>query len=580
MVNPLLLFSARPWARRPRGTVRRADVDIPTEIPAIDTVFLVLRRMRVPLVVLVIIFAISVAGLAIIPGQDARGNPARMTVFDAFYFISYTATTIGFGELPNAFTTAQRMWVTGSIYGSVIGWAYAIGTLFSLLQDQGFRDALALQQFRRRVRRIDEPFLLVAGYGHAGRLVCKGLDALGRRAVVLDHARERIEALAADQLSIDVPGLTGDVHDPAMLGIAGLGHPKCEGVLALDDDDDANLAVVMAANLMRPDLPVIARCGDRVVEDHMHDFAPQAVINPYDRFGGYLVLALQRPTVHQLATWLMSPPGSPLPEHHDGLATGRWIVCADGHFGDEVAADLRRAGLDVTMADPAAGDPDVTGAAGFVAGTERDTTNLSLAAHARLANPDIFLVARQKSPSSAPLLQALDLDAVFVPTELVARETLARVITPISWSFIDHVLQQSEDWAERTLAQLTERCGERGPHPLRLIVTTAEAPALVRWLGRHELTLGDVLRDPDDRERLLAAVPLVLIRGPELTYMPSLTEPLRVDDIVLIAGRSAAHDAMSATLYYDSAVEYVATGRQVPTTWLWRALRGSRSRAA
>ena len=31
-----------------------------------------------------------------------------MTLFDAFYFMSYTATTIGFGELPWPFTTAQR----------------------------------------------------------------------------------------------------------------------------------------------------------------------------------------------------------------------------------------------------------------------------------------------------------------------------------------------------------------------------------------------------------------------------------------------------------------------------------------
>ena len=35
-----------------------------------------------------------------------------MGFFDAFYFMSYTATTIGFGELPQAFNDAQRMWVT------------------------------------------------------------------------------------------------------------------------------------------------------------------------------------------------------------------------------------------------------------------------------------------------------------------------------------------------------------------------------------------------------------------------------------------------------------------------------------
>ena len=53
--------------------------------------------------------------------------------------MSYTATTIGFGELPCPFTADQRMWVTISIYLSVIGWAYAIGSLLTLIQDRAFR---------------------------------------------------------------------------------------------------------------------------------------------------------------------------------------------------------------------------------------------------------------------------------------------------------------------------------------------------------------------------------------------------------------------------------------------------------
>ena len=60
-----------------------------------------------------------------------------MGFFDAFYFMSYTASTIGFGELPHPFTEAQRLWVTISIYLTVIGWAYAIGSLLALFQEPG-----------------------------------------------------------------------------------------------------------------------------------------------------------------------------------------------------------------------------------------------------------------------------------------------------------------------------------------------------------------------------------------------------------------------------------------------------------
>ena len=40
-----------------------------------------------------------------------------------------------------------------------------------------------------------------------------------------------------------------------MLRVAGLQHPYCTGVLALTNDDEANLAVTMSAILLRPDVP-------------------------------------------------------------------------------------------------------------------------------------------------------------------------------------------------------------------------------------------------------------------------------------------------------------------------------------
>ena len=157
-----------------------------TSRKASATIFLVLRRMRAPLIVLIVIFAVSVLGLTLIPGQDAEGRPFRMGFFDAFYVMSYTASTIGFGEIPYPFTYNQRMWLTISIYLTVIGWAYAIGSLLALLQDRGFRQALALQHFTRKVARLREPFLLIVGYGRTGELLGRSLDALGRRFVVID----------------------------------------------------------------------------------------------------------------------------------------------------------------------------------------------------------------------------------------------------------------------------------------------------------------------------------------------------------------------------------------------------------
>src|SRR5690349_19327010 len=147
----------------PRRATLRASAASAARASA--SIFLVLRRMRTPLIVLIVIFAVTVLGLTLIPGQDDQGRPWHMGLFDAFYVMSYTASTIGFGEIPYAFTYNQRMWVTISIYLTVIGWAYAIGSLLALIQDRAFRQALAMQHFTRKVARLREPFLLVAGYG-------------------------------------------------------------------------------------------------------------------------------------------------------------------------------------------------------------------------------------------------------------------------------------------------------------------------------------------------------------------------------------------------------------------------------
>ena len=130
-----------------------------------NVAFLIFRRMRAPLIVLIAIYAVGVMGLVLIPGQDAEGNLWHMDFFHAFYFFSYTATTIGFGEIPYAFSDAQRLWVTLGIYLSVVAWFYSIGTLIALLQDKTFQNSLAELRFARRIRRMREPFYLVCGYG-------------------------------------------------------------------------------------------------------------------------------------------------------------------------------------------------------------------------------------------------------------------------------------------------------------------------------------------------------------------------------------------------------------------------------
>ena len=597
MGNPLLLFWYRLFATEPVRRPPRWRVPLSSSSKPSATIFLVMRRMRMPLIVLIVIFAISTLGLTLIPGQDAEGRPWRMGFFDAFYVMSYTASTIGYGEIPHPFTYNQRMWLTISIYLTVVGWAYAIGSLLALLQERGFRQALALQHFTRKVERMREPFLLIVGYGRTGELLARSLDALGRRFVVIDQDDGRIDDLDLDSYHADVPGLVADAGDPGHLGVAGLNLPSCEGVVALTDDDEANLAVVQAAALLRPELPVVTRAVSHTTAERMRAFGTPTVVNPFDRFGDHLRIALRAPASYQLMTWLESGPGAALPPRGSPPSHGHWVICGYGRFGREVTQDLQAEGLDVTVVEPsdvAEHHPDtivgygyepgvlvragIEHAVGFVAGTDNDTTNLSLIAAARRANPTLFVAARQNKAASAPLFAAIEVDSMLVPADVVAHEVYAQLSAPLMWRFLQEVPRREDAWAAAVVDRLTQLCGEQLQAVWRVRLTATEAPALRAWLGAGGARLGDLLRNPDDREEPLHAVPLLLARaaegdnGADDEIAPDDDVVLAPNDELLFVGWPSARRLLDATLLVDATREYVVHGRHVPSSWIWRKL--------
>ena len=602
MSNVLLVFWQQLFGdeeeERPRPHISwRARLGSSDQATA--SIFVIMRRMRAPFIILIVIFAISVVGLTLIPAEDPNGVPYRMSFFDAFYFMSYTASTIGFGELPFPFNANQRMWVTISIYLTVIGWAYAIGSLLSLIQDRAFRNALALQRFTRKVRRLREPFLLFAGYGQTGELLGRSFDALGQQFVVIDQSAERIESLDLVAYHADIPGLAGDVRNPHHLAVAGLDHPYCSGVVALTSDDEVNLAVTMAAALLRPELPVIARTVSPAIEDRMHAFGTPSVINPFDRFGDHLRLALRAPASYQLLTWLESGPGGERPKRGRPPTHGRWVLCGYGRFGQEMAKDLRAEGLVVTIIEPiarAGQDPDIivgdgsdpavmqradlAGAVGFVAGTDNDTTNLSLVAAARRINPNLFVAARQNLQASAPLFAAMKIDSLLVPTEVVAHEVYAQLSTPLLWRFLQEMPAKGDAWADVLLRRITHSCGRNLNDLWKIRLNTTEAPALVSWLAGGGARLGDLLRNPDDRDTRLEVVVLLAMRGTESTLTPGDDFVLQPGDELLLASRGTERRALENTLFDQAASQYAIHNRHVASSWVWRKITRQRPEEA
>ena len=84
------------------------------------------------------------------------------------------------------------------------------------------------------------------------------------------------------------------------------------------------------------------------------------------------------------------------------------------------------------------------------------------------------------------------------------------------------------------------------------------------------------MRKPDDRQAMLPLAALVLIRDGEQWFMPAEDTPLADNDQVLLVGKPTGLSQVREVCHYPATVEYLATGREVPLTWLWARLTARR----
>lgn len=556
--------------------------------------FIVLRRMRAPLIALIAIYAVSMLGLVMIPGVDGSGKPTPpMSFFHAFYFVSYTASTIGFGEIPAAFSDSQRMWATVTIYLSVIGWTYSILTILALFSDRGFQQSLAASRFERRVQRMGEPFYLICGCGETGGLLLRALDHLGLRCVVLDLEEARISELELEDFRSDVPALVADASQPQTLMLAGLCHARCRGVLALTNRDEANLAIAVAVRLLNAAIPVLCRAEQPDMKLRMEAFGADHVVNPFDVFGQSLGRAVHAPASYRLNEWLVGTPGT-RQRAGDDPPRGRWVICGYGRFGKSVLAHLAREGMDITLIDPnaeaAPGFPVIAGsgieeralreagileAEGFVAGTDDDINNLSIAMAANKLNPRLFVVVRQNQQARHRLFEAFDAELTVVPSEIVAHSCIALLITPLLPTFLRLADAEDDEWAWSLLARMRMQLGDEVPECWRVCLDKSGAPAVCDWLdgGGVALMLDAILADPADRDSHLACVPLLLRRVGVDRLVPSSGEIMHTGDEILFAGTHDARQRQTLLLQNANALSYVLTGHEGSSSWLWTWLR-------
>ena len=548
--------------------------------------FIVLRHMRTPIIVFICVYAICILGMVLVPGlPDANGQTTYMSFFHAYYFLAYTATTTGFGELPTAFSNAQRVWAICCLYISVITWLYTVGKIISLLRNPYLQSAFAEEKFTRAVRKKTNDYYLVCGFGDTGSLLLRGLTEAGYSAVVLELDDERIKALDLRDYPTKVLGLCADATVPRYLLDAGIESKKCIGVLILSNDEEANLKVAVSARILRPGIKIICRSTSVDNESEILAIGGDThVVDPFRVFASYLSLIIYNPTIQTLNEWMSGEPGAKLDRNICPLKGGKWILCGHGRMGRVVYKELTEREVDITVVEPLVeniediADHAVLGRAnlenlkraglsncvGIIAGTNNDTFNLSMVHQANRANSSLFSIVRQNRHTNEILFKRADVNFILQPSLVIARMVLFMLTAPLLKSFFTHLRLLYENDPSR-LADITNRLelevGGESPTIKTYIISQNITPAVCQKLSERAIVcLGDIYRDPSGRDSFLKMVPLVHRRGKTIKVLPPNDLALMEGDEILFCMRPEHKVLLEANLLNAYTLDYLLTG--------------------
>lgn len=554
--------------------------------------FIVMREMRGPLIALFFVYSTSILGMVFIPGIQVEGETQYMSIFHAFYFMTYTATTTGFGEIPVVFSNAQRFWAILCLYVSVITWFYAIGTIIRLVQNPFLLRALSEWQFSRKVKRIPGSFVILCGFGDTGSVLMRGLSDYALPAVILDTNEERIKALQLRNYKVPAPGFCGDASVPKHLLEAGLLHPNCQAVVATTNNEEVNFKISALARLLNPKLVVISMSKVEIFEETLSTWGDEVhIVDPFKTFAKVLAASMHTPGFYSLNNWLMKHKGTTL-DHYVVPPKGTWVICGYGRMGYEVCRVLTDYKISTTVIDPSEqkvknhvdnyivgrttsktlADSGIKTAVGILSGTNDDGHNMGILLNARRINPHLFMIARQNRHENEVAFNATKVDMIMQPTLVSARKILFILVAPLLKVFFKYLLEETpgrQEEVERIIHVLRERVGNQTPHLITINFTRENSQAVIQLLDEgKKVTLGDLIKDPRDRHKKLDLVVFVIKSGKATFVIPSENYVIKENDQLLFCGTALSHRLFNATINNEYKLFYIQNGYYQPRSYL------------
>ncbi|MDX9900908.1 MAG: NAD-binding protein [Aliarcobacter sp.] len=553
-----------------------------------SSLFIILQKMRKPFLVIIVTYTISIIGFLFIGGKDSSGNFYQMTMFDAFYFVSYTATTIGFGEIPYAFTYPQRIWVTISTFLTVLGWFYSIGTLVSLLQDKLFLQELERARFLKQIKNLNEKFIIILGYNQiTKKIIIKAIEE-GIRAVVIEKDSLKIEKLMLENFTPTVPVLYSESFNVRVLESAGLKKKNCKAIVSLFDDDALNLKITLISKTLNKSVKVAVKSTTINQTENLKDLDAQIIVNPFSIISSEIKLALTAPNLFKLEKWLykIDDLNANLPTFPKGL----YVICGYGRMGAKIFEKLDKNNVEVKFIEinkernkqlsedeknyVTFGDADdrrlleeigIKDAVVVIAATNDDTTNLSILATARKLNPNIITMARENDLADDFLFKSAKVNHIFTPSKILVNKITNALMNPLCDEFLKSIIKENNEWATKLVTRLVKEIDEN-PLVMAIEINFENTPEIYKYLSeKNALKLKILSTSLHDNSQNNNIVPLLLQRENDIILLPSWENEIKIDDKILLACDEHARNDMEYICQNIYEFYYALTGKEKQT---------------
>ena len=547
--------------------------------------WLLLPRLKTPLIALIITYSVSILGLVLIPGQEPGGGVYYLSFLDAFFVVSYTATTIGFGEIPHPFTALQKMWMLFVMYSTVIAWLYAIGSVLSVISDPGFRRLRAYQRTVGRIQAHKQPFWIVCGYGGAGNQVIRFMDQSGIRSVMIESNQTRADTAKLSDMTYDLDVLVGDASEPQTLVDAGVQSALCRGVLALTDHNQTNLTIATNTRILAPRVLVHARSESDANTRNLRSFNTDVVIDPARVAARSLTQLIRKPRAFALYHELVDPDFNQI-EILNVPDFGHWVVCAEDRLADNITEAFLRAEIPFCLVSPEVStiadsitwvqglgteantlrQARITEAVGIVAGTNDDGDNLSILLTAQTENERLITVARRNKPTSEPVFRQGNFHYVLREGRIIAQEMYARITTPLLHQFIGQLEVMPEALVQGIIEKLNQRLGNQSPDLAHFDISldAEDAPGVLPFLNTARgPKVADLLVDPGANHPNMPLICLLLVRfNGDLVPFPGEGLLLEENDRMLLWGAAGSHHRLHLLIRRADLFESVLSSRR------------------